>query len=767
VVNINHAPVLSGAGRALTAIAQDIVSASNTGTKVSDLLGSSGTVTDADGNSIGIAISAVTETSHGSYQYSINNGTTWSSISAMLSHGALLLSASDFVRFVPAAGYNGTDTGNISFSAWDETVGTHGSAMVVGSTGDSSAFSTGFDTASIKVVNTSPPTNIVLSAPNGLGYSIADGHDLTTPGHTLGTFSLPRVDDNFYSVDVSGAFPDGFHLGATTYSGVDKFFAGTNGYITLGAGNSSYSPLGLSVVTLPMIAAQFTDIHTGRAGSGPITVDWDPDLITVTFDHVRAYNTNITTTNSYQILLHNLGGGDFAIELRYDTLTWSGSSSPAAAGWTAGDGINYGEVKGSLSTDFINQPTYSNINHPGVYVWEVLDGGVGTTGRISENSPAGTIVGYLNTTDPTQGDVHTYRLVGGGALPFEIVGNALTLKAGASLDYEATSSYSLQIETTDLTQNTLTKSFDVKVVNVEEQISQQYALKFDGVNDKVTAGSLPTSSSNLTVEAWLKTDQKGSNISVLEQVHTVNTKSAGYKLVLDQGKPAFEVESYSNDQLNQYTSTADHGVDIADGSWHHIVGMYDATTKAPSIIVDSGAPTVGTALTASINDLGSTLTIGSGTDNTYFAGQLADVQIWSTVRPDQLTGTALQRLVGSETNLVAYWRLNESDGTSAAGSGSASGIDGVIAGGATHQALDDASVSYGGTYKGLILGYDSSATQVHYSVPGGEGVVISGNTFTYTAPATGSSPAADKFVITAINQDNVAIDSHTYTMHLS
>ena len=53
-----------------------------------------------------------------------------------------------------------------------------------------------------------------------------------------------------------------------------------------------------------------------------------------------------------------------------------------------------------------------------------------------------------------------------------------------------------------------------------------------------------------------------------------------------------------------------------------------------------------------------------------FIGKMDEIRIWNDVRTQQEIRDNLHRIVtpGSESNLVAYWKLNESSGTSSADS---------------------------------------------------------------------------------------------------
>jgi hypothetical protein len=89
---------------------------------------------------------------------------------------------------------------------------------------------------------------------------------------------------------------------------------------------------------------------------------------------------------------------------------------------------------------------------------------------VAENQPAGTTVGNLSSTDEDAGDTHTYTLVAGTGdadnAQFSIQGN--TLKTAASFNFEAKSSYSIRVKTTDAVGLFTEKQFTISVTNVNE-----------------------------------------------------------------------------------------------------------------------------------------------------------------------------------------------------------------------------------------------------------------------------------------------------------
>jgi Ca2+-binding RTX toxin-like protein len=89
---------------------------------------------------------------------------------------------------------------------------------------------------------------------------------------------------------------------------------------------------------------------------------------------------------------------------------------------------------------------------------------------IAENSVAGSVVGLLAATDPDAGATFTYALVTGTGssdnASFTIVGGEL--RAAASFDFEAKSSYAVRVRTTDNGGLSFEEPFVITVTNVNE-----------------------------------------------------------------------------------------------------------------------------------------------------------------------------------------------------------------------------------------------------------------------------------------------------------
>ncbi|MBV1928810.1 MAG: DUF4347 domain-containing protein, partial [Gammaproteobacteria bacterium] len=128
VTAVNDAPVLAGAND-LSAIDED--DSASSGTLISAMI--SGQITDVDGSvPEGLAVTAVDNT-NGTWQYT-TDGSTWQAIAPVGETSALLLAsdADNAVRFVPNENYNGTVTNGITFHAWDQTSGSDGGRVDIG-----------------------------------------------------------------------------------------------------------------------------------------------------------------------------------------------------------------------------------------------------------------------------------------------------------------------------------------------------------------------------------------------------------------------------------------------------------------------------------------------------------------------------------------------------------------------------------------------------------------------------------------------------------
>ncbi len=157
---VNDAPTLSGGPYDLGSTDEDTTS---TGVQVSTILGGL-TTGDADGDTLGLAIEAAS--GNGTWQYSTDStdGTdgTWTGFGSVAGNSALLLSNSNWLRYVPD-GVNGESVA-VTFHAWDGATGTASTTVTPsyadpGTGGSSTAYSSTTAQASLTVSDMNdPPT---------------------------------------------------------------------------------------------------------------------------------------------------------------------------------------------------------------------------------------------------------------------------------------------------------------------------------------------------------------------------------------------------------------------------------------------------------------------------------------------------------------------------------------------------------------------------------------------------------------------------------
>ncbi len=167
--------------------------------------------------------------------------------------------------------------------------------------------------------------------------------------------------------------------------------------------------------------------------------------------------------------------------------------------------------------------------------------------------------------------------------------------------------------------------------------------------------SLDISGSTLTVEAWIFPE------SYPEPFPTVMAKFNS------ASSWEFDVKNDNTVEWELFTTAQDvcNGGAIALGQWSHVAGTYDGTDLRVYVngvevaACPHGAPgPVGT--NGQAVEIGSRLSGVGG----FFDGRIDEARIWNVARSEaQLRDAMCRKLTGDETGLVAYYRLDEVNGT--------------------------------------------------------------------------------------------------------
>jgi VCBS repeat-containing protein len=279
---VNSAPVLTPSAPTLATITEDQTDPA--GTSVATLIGNH--VADINTGAVhGIAITGASE-SHGDWQFSTDGGATWTDFATYSTTSALLLAATDLVRFAPDAVQGSTDT--FSFVAWDQTTGAHGDTADATTRGGTSAFSTASDTASITVtdINDAPvlhaPTEVSTAEDTPFTFAGADALSLADVDAGAGTMELDfKVQHGSLTLIDPDSGPNTFPNAATWYAPLsyldtllqnavftpDAGFSG-DATLTITAGDQGHSGAGGALGD-----SQTITIHVTPVDHPPVAVD--------------------------------------------------------------------------------------------------------------------------------------------------------------------------------------------------------------------------------------------------------------------------------------------------------------------------------------------------------------------------------------------------------------------------------------------------------------------------------------------------------------
>ncbi|MEB3359020.1 MAG: LamG-like jellyroll fold domain-containing protein [Synechococcales bacterium] len=183
------------------------------------------------------------------------------------------------------------------------------------------------------------------------------------------------------------------------------------------------------------------------------------------------------------------------------------------------------------------------------------------------------------------------------------------------------------------------------------------ALVLDGRDDHIFLGDLAQFSleEGFVVAVWLRLSSTADRGAVLGS-SIGQTQANGLCLGVGDRRPTL--------QLADLVVQADTAL---DDQWHYLVWHYDAGTHTVQIWQDGTVIASGTATLTLPSDamayLGRWQTwdadMQQGVDH-FFPGRIGEVSLWQGIRPSEaITAPRLQRLVGNEPGLLAYWIFDD------------------------------------------------------------------------------------------------------------
>ncbi len=160
---------------------------------------------------------------------------------------------------------------------------------------------------------------------------------------------------------------------------------------------------------------------------------------------------------------------------------------------------------------------------------------------------------------------------------------------------------------------------------------------------------------SFTIEVWIKPTRTNRAIFMR------GNSTGGNELLLWLDTNS-TVQAYLDDGSPQSFSGA---TNFADGSWHHVALVYDASVGLLSCYVDGALYGSPVSLTVTLDFGKSNAIIGADFDTfnrsvgDYFTGEIDDVRIWSIARTAaEIADNKDAELTGSESGLVGYWNMD-------------------------------------------------------------------------------------------------------------
>ena len=181
-----------------------------------------------------------------------------------------------------------------------------------------------------------------------------------------------------------------------------------------------------------------------------------------------------------------------------------------------------------------------------------------------------------------------------------------------------------------------------------------YALDFTSSNNYVDCGNSPSvkiTGTAITMEAWIKPSIK-STMAILKKTGSTQ----GYELYSSSTGVIYS--RFNNNAASRAVSSTPYPLN----QWIHVAATYDGVNSKMYINgVLEGTTPYQIPIANSIN----ILLIGNDPSDLTkgFKGSIDEVRLWNTVRTDaEIKSNMTKKLVGTESGLVGYWRMDEKSG---------------------------------------------------------------------------------------------------------
>ena len=199
--------------------------------------------------------------------------------------------------------------------------------------------------------------------------------------------------------------------------------------------------------------------------------------------------------------------------------------------------------------------------------------------------------------------------------------------------------------------------------------AQNRALSFDSLSSNYASADpgvyLVPSSTSATIELWVY----------------VPAAENGVHYFISQGSPGssfyigYDATQSNHIFLGDFWTGSN--VSLPMGQWNHIALTVDAGNFSAWLYLNGALSDSAINTYATCDPSGSPLQLGRATDNsTFFTGKLDQLRIWDTIRTAAEIKAGMYGTVSpSSTHLVAYYKMDETSGTTTANSTATTGAD--------------------------------------------------------------------------------------------
>ncbi len=184
------------------------------------------------------------------------------------------------------------------------------------------------------------------------------------------------------------------------------------------------------------------------------------------------------------------------------------------------------------------------------------------------------------------------------------------------------------------------------------------ALDFDGTDDYINSGKDTSLNirNAITLEAWINIDTQ---LPQSDYFDIIGKGDYGMYVLGINGGTDMILAGYFYIDGGEVDMWSKSTIDISINTWTHLVVTFDGTDMKGYVngILDFTHNNPGTIDNSSAVDL----TFGVWTPPAdYFSGTIDEVSIWNVAHTQtQIRDNMCQRLTGSETGLVGYWRFDK------------------------------------------------------------------------------------------------------------